>query len=172
MLNLDLNAYGSDDDEKNGTILYPYHSIEISILFVYGTEYKRQTSNSILNKLKPFHQLEILVFVFASIALCFLRRMLKLRRDGFISAYIDIGIVATGGGNLRINHKIERMFFAIMFVAFFFLVALWLETTLYPSFLIPDRTIDTFDKLAEINKPVYISIKLKDKEHLVIGMLR
>lgn len=172
VLNLDLNSYGSDDDEKRGTFLYPYHSTEICVLFVYGTDYKRQANNSILKKLKPFVHWKSLIFVFAIIALCFLRRMLKLRRDGLISAYIDIGIVVGGGGNLRIDNKIERMFFAIMFVAFFFLTALWLETTLYPSFLIPHRTIDTFNELAEVNTPVYISIKLKDKEQLVIGMLR
>lgn len=172
VLNLDLNAIVPDKNDENFATLYPYHSTEMSILFVYGNDHKRHTTNFVLNELKPFFHWHELILLFTAIVLCFLRRTLRLRRDGFISAFIDMNVVITGGGNLRVHHRIERIFFAFMFVAYFFMTAIWLETTLYPSFLIPHQTVDTFDELAEINAPIYISDVFVDNEQIIIEMLK
>lgn len=113
-----------------------------------------------------------LFYSIAAIVLYFIRRMARLQGDNFASALIDTGITFTAGGHLRMHHKLERWFFGILLIGSFFFCALWLEMILLPSFLLPDRKVDTFDKMAQINPPIYLFPMLKKSNHLIDDMLR
>lgn len=153
--------------------LYPYRSKDLSVIFFYGSDYRRQINNNLFSKLKIFtFNWTNLFVIFAAIALCFIRRLHKLRRDGFISVLIDVVVIFTGGGNLRMDHKLERWFFVIMSIGAIFLNAICLEPTLFPSFLLNHRSISTFHQLAEINPPIYLRLVLRSNEHLIVEMLR
>lgn len=171
VLHLPLSVPGLKKDTQL-THLYPYRSMKLSVFFVYGTDYQRQINNNLFSKLKifTFNWTNLLV-ILAAIALCFIRRLNKLRRDGFISVLIDVVVIFTGGGNLRMDHKLERWFFVIMSIGAFFLNAICLGPTLFPSYLLPCRNIETFQELAAINPPIYISFLLRGDKHLVADLM-
>lgn len=153
--------------------LYPYQSAKLFIIFYYGSDYERQRTHSFLTRISSMLNLWMfLFFILMTISLCVLRRIARLKRDGLFSTCIDISITFIGGGNVRIDHKIERWLFGIAFIAFFFLNAIWQNEYLYPSLLLPDKTIDTFKKLSKINPPIYLSLQLKAYNDVIVEMLR
>lgn len=153
--------------------LYPYHSCKMFVFFIYGTDVRRQKMNDSFNRLIQMQsKWKQLFWILAAFALCFLRRKLRIRRDGLISAFIDMSVAFTGGGTLCIVHKHERRFFAIVFVGVFFMNAIWFEKCLYPAFLIRYESIDSFAELAKINPPFFSSSLLEAHNKHIIYMLR
>lgn len=150
--------------------------MKLSVLFVYGKNSKRHTYTDQLmfdRLISLIFNWFILFYTFSAVILHFLRRIAGLRHNGFISTIIDVAITFTAGGNLRVSNRLERWFFGILLIGSFFFSSLWLETKLYPSFLHPDRKIDTFHKLAEINPPIYLFPAIKQNSHQhVKDMLR
>lgn len=168
---MDLNDMIDKSMKKSP--LYPYQSAKLFTLFYYGSDYERQRNHSFLTRISTMFNLWMFLFlILMAILLCILRRMAKLRRDGLYSTIIDISITFTGGGNIRIDHKMERWLFGIAFVGFFFLIAIWQNEYLYPSLLLPDETIDSFEELAGINPPIYLSPQLKAYNDVIVEMLR
>lgn len=161
--------------ESDGTqiALYPYHSIEICVLFVYGNDFQRQKYHQIFTNVGAELMILTVLFVFlAAVLLCYLRRRNELRRDGLISCSIDACIVLFGGGNLQIHHKCERWFFGILMIGAFFGITFWQDAVLFPSLLIQDKKIDTFKELAKVNPPIFSPFRLKKKEKNIKEMLR
>lgn len=153
--------------------LYPYHSAKLSVFFVYGQDYQRQFSANLFSKLKLFIFNWTNCFVIsAAVVLCFVRRLRKLRRDGFLSVLIDVMVIFTGGGRLRMDHKLERWFFVIVSIGALFLNSICLESTLFPSYLQRQQNVETFQQLTEINPPVYLAPLLERDSDLVQQMLR
>lgn len=155
--------------------LYPYHSIELSVIFVYGIDYKRQIHNNpfkFSSMASASFQCNFTLFLAAAIILCIIRRNLKLRRDGFISCTIDTMVVYFGGGRYRAIHRLERWFFGITSIGAFFVVAIWAEAILVPAFIMPRQSIGTFEELAEINPPIHIDPFLIGGENIIIDMMR
>lgn len=143
--------------------LYPYQSKGVVAFFFYGNDYKRQKTSS-------FHAyFGSLLFnwfnfwiILCAVSLCVARRILKLRRDGLMSSYIDVLITFIGGGNLLINHhRLEKWFFGTLLVSSIFLNAIGIESSLYASYVDSYGKIDTFEKLASINPPIYVSSAVK-----------
>lgn len=170
-----MHAVPSDSDliGNSKATLYPYHSIKLLVFFVYGSDFERQFNNNFFNKLKVFLFNWTNTFVIlASVTLCFVRRVQRLRHDGFISVLIDVVVIFTGGGKLRFDQKLERWFFSIVSIGALFLNAICLEPTLFPSFLHHQRTVNTFEQLAEINPPVYLAGVLKGNEPYITALLR
>lgn len=153
--------------------LYPFQSTNIKLVFFYGKDFKRQRITTFLDNFWPlfFNWFNFFIVLFA-IFLCAIRRVVKLRRDGFISSFIDVLITFIGGGDLHINdHRLEKWFFGVVYVASIFLNAIGLESTLFLSYVDSDHRIDTFDKLRHINPPFAISTTLGDRD-IVEKMLR
>lgn len=142
-------------------------------MFIYGTNYKRQINHNLFSQLKLFifNWSSLTIFV-AAIVLCFVRRLNRLRRDGFISVVIDVGVIFIGGGHLRMDHKLERWLFVIVSIGAFFLNAICLDSTLFPFYLLTQPSVDTFQQLAQINPPIYASVALISSESLMKEMLR
>lgn len=105
----------------NAIPLYPYRSMEMSVLFVYGSNYQRQVNNNVLSKLKIFALSWMNLFVIlAAILLTYIYRWTRISCDGFISALINVLVIFTGGARLRMNHIFERWFFIIVSIGAFF----------------------------------------------------
>lgn len=153
-----------NDDDHQVYQLYPYKSNKIAVIFVYGTDYERQLNIWIV---PPPVQLLIIVIVsfvvIITIILYIIRRKLKLRRDSSVSALIDIIIAIIAGGNLRTSHNIERLFFAIVLIAAFFIISIFTGNLLDCIYSVWNQKIDTFESLANINinVPIYINPSLQ-----------
>lgn len=106
MLLIDVQSLETDKDNERP--LYPYNSVEFVVIFVYGNDFRRQKYR-IFNQSEAAIGTAILGFLLSAAAvLCYVRRSRHLRRDDYISSFIDVGISFFGGGNLRMNHKLER----------------------------------------------------------------
>lgn len=156
---LPKNSKGTMSDH-----LYPYHSVDLAVLFVYGTDFEREMSMLLLPE--SVQTLNILIVIFLSVAatiLCIIRKRLQLRRDGFISTFIDTMVAFTSGGRLQMRHRWEKWFFAILLFAAFFISSLYTGDVLFYIYRILDQKIDTFKQLAMINAPIYIIPSLRNK---------
>lgn len=170
MLVIDLFPYTPFKVEKR-IPTYPYISYEFVIVFVYGTDFERQKYH-ILNSSEAFVGRAILAFFFfAAAVLCYVRRINRLRRDGYSSSFIDTVVTFIGGGNLQMNHKLERWIFGILLIGCFFLSTFWFEV-MFPSFLLSDKKIKTFDDLIKINPTIYIPNSLHFQADRITDMLR
>lgn len=146
--------------------------MELSVVFFYGADMKRTTDQKPTEKQTTFLSI-LYIFSFSmTIIVCWIRKKYRLRRNGLISAYIDILITFYGGGKLLLNHKFERLIFAILFVGFFFLNILYFQIVIYPLFLLRDQSIKNFEELSILNPPNYISPELKNNEKMIELLLR
>lgn len=172
-INLQPFSSTSVKSKNVGITLYPYQSDELKVVFVYGTNFKRQRYQIVLTELGKETFYLVSMFMLLSAALvCFVRRKLRLRRDGLSSALLDVQIAFFAGGNLRMRNKFERWIFEILLIASFFLMIFWLDAVLFPSFLIQDKSIKTFDQLAETNAPIFIFKFLQADADLIAEMMR
>lgn len=154
--------------------LYPYHAREIVVIFVYGTDSNRQLS------IIPFpvcllylNYSMFVTIISAAVVLCYIRRTFKLRRDGYISSFIDTIVGFIGGGTLRIVHKLERYFFGILMIGGIFLVAIWTDKVLDHIYHIQFFEVDTLKKLSEIGRlPVFVSPFWESDRDLLEEILR
>lgn len=161
------------DEDGNSESLYPFHSVKLLVIFVYGSDYQRKVNNNLLNKLEIFLLNWTNLVVFSGVmVLCFIRRFPMLRREGFISVLIDVMIIFIGGGQFRLSHRLERWFFAILSMGAFFLNAIGLEATLFPTYLPSQQKVETFHQLAEMKPEFYFVPYLAPKSDIVIEMLR
>lgn len=154
--------------------LYPFQSNKVMVAFFYGDDFERQRIRSILNNFGSmfFNWFNLYIFAGAAV-LCAIRRILKLRRDGFISSVIDVLTTYIGGGNVHINrHMLEKWFYGTVFVTSIFLNAIGLQSSLFSSFVDFELKIDTFEKLAKINPPICLSPSLEGNFDIVTEVLR
>lgn len=153
--------------------LYPYESYKLSVLFVYGTDLTREMN--IVFVPETIRTLAILIMSFvssATIALCLMRRRLKLRPAGFISAFTDIIITFIGGGNIRMQHKFERWFFCILLIGNFFIVSLFAGDLLDCIIQILNQRIIRLEQLAGMSSPIFIGKTLSMHEDNILMILR
>lgn len=155
------------------TSLYPYDSDKLLVLFFYHAGGKRKTERLGLSELQMAIQFGFLVVsLLAAGMLSYLRRRNQLRRDGYISCFFDILIGIVGGGNLSMRHRLERWFFGIFLIGNFFLMTFWFDAVFYPTFLIQERSIKTFNQLAKVNPKIYIPFTFMENEEIIKEMLR
>lgn len=163
----------SEDGEKSQTALYPYRSTKLIVLFVYGTDFKRQKQHILLNEnVKYYNFLCAIGFALSAMVLCFLRRRNQLRRDGLISSAIDVHVSYFGGGSLRSYHQLERFFLGIFLISGFFWTAVCFDAEMYSYFLVHDEKVKTFGDLAKIDPPIFSGFRLKENADVVFDRLR
>lgn len=160
------------DDIKSGP-LYSYYSIDMAVLFFYGNDIERKQKNLLTNFLgKGSNQLLLVFQCLAAAVLCYLRRRHRLRRDGYISCWIDMLAAIFGGGTIRITHRLERWFFGIIFIPIIFLMAVWGGLVFYPTFFELAQSFKSIKEIASINPPIYISPTLERYEMETQHLLR
>lgn len=173
-MQLEIVSQQNLKDSKTKPIpFYLYHSTDLTIIFVYGTDMERQRNDAFThffaNKLT---QSCMLFHVLAAAVLCYLRRRERLRHDGYISCWIDIFVSFFGGGNIRMTHRLERWLFGIVYIANFFLMAVWSGLVLYPSYFERDQSIKSIGKIATINPPIFIDPTMNANEEEIAAILR
>lgn len=141
--------------KSNKILLYPSAWSNLKIVFFYGSDYDRNSNRTIWSSL-----LASSIWIYLSLTLLiallfFIRRIQNLRQNGIISCSIDIIAGILGSGNLHISHMYEKWFFGIVSIAGIFISAIGIYGILFPSFLIPDKEISTFEELNKINPPIY-----------------
>lgn len=168
------NNIDSDDSVDGSSItLYPYHSTDLALAYVYGAGQKRQRfRGTFTEKGMSLAALGTFVCAISAVLLCYVRKRYRLRRAGFGTSFIDVNIAFSAGGNLNIRHRWERFIFVFLFVGFFFFTTYWIETAVFPFFLFHNGTIDTFNKFKAKDLPIFNSIILKQSEKTVRDMLR
>lgn len=170
-INSKLMSSGGDKAAKTYS-LYPYDSIELVVLFFYGNDFKRQLEIFIVpESIQIAAGLFMLFVILAASILCFIRRKLRLRRDGLFSTFIDTMVAFIAGGTLQMRHKLERWFFGILLTSALFITALWTGDVLDCLYQM-DKKITTFQQLADINSPIFIPTSFKGQESAIHEMLR
>lgn len=172
LIQLNLTPFPIVKHTKLKTFLYSYHGQDLAVVFVYGNDFKRQEYRPYLTRLGTKLFCALNAFGFSAIAaLFYLRRKLRLRHNDIVSVVMDVHIISVAGGNLRVHNKYERLFCAILMIASFFNASFW-WAIVYPTFLIHNDQIDTFDKLVKINPPIFIPPTLKENDQDIIQLLR
>lgn len=153
--------------------LYPYDSVELVVVFAYGSDYTRQMNILLIPEAVQIVAASIiLVMSSAALVLSVIRRKLRLRRGGFLSAFIDTLIAFISGGNLRMKNKLERCFFAILLVGAFFFTSLFAGDLLDCIVRILNQKITKLEQLKEIGAPIYIAPGLHPHMQHINQLLR
>lgn len=166
--------------QENGTKtivhpLYPYHSVELIVMLVYGEDFTRSHMGGslIIPESIQISAGVIAIFIaMTTIVLWILRRKMRLQRSGFILSFIDTLIGFISGGNLRMNHYLERCFFGILLISVFFINSLFTGAILNCVMRIYDQRVSTFEQLAEIDLPIYSARTWTSKQADIHEMLR
>lgn len=77
---------------------------------------------------------------------------------------IDVFIVFFAGGNLRIQQKLVKYFFALLLIGCFFLITINCVEIFFRGLKL--HNITTFEELAETQSPVFIAYVLQNYEDL------
>lgn len=173
---LQFNLAESSTKSYKGKIaypLYPYQSVELAVIFVYGEDIQRQVNIWYMPGSVQGQAISIVTFMsLAAIVLCIIRRKFKLRRDGLLSTFIHTLVVFIGGGNLRMQHRFEKWFFGILLFGAFFITSIFTGDLLDCVYRILNQKISTFEELAGMNSPIYISRSLAANSMHVRNILR
>lgn len=152
---------------------YPYHSIKLSGIFVYGQDVGRN--------IEIFHvsrslAAECVFYWIITIVLVFIlwigRRKLKLQRNGFSITYLDIFSALWAGGNIRAQHGFEKWFFGIVMIGAFFLIPILTGDLLDMFYSVLDSKVSTFSELTTTNLSIYMHPILKNHDENILEMIR
>ena len=154
--------------------VYPFESIQLTAVFVYGTDFQRELNlfAGISRAIKLIAAFIVLFISLAAIVLHIIRRKLRLPRADLVSTHIDCWIPFIGGGNLEIRHRLERWFFGILLFAAFFIMSVFSGDLLDSVVKVYNQKIGTFEELAEINAPIYIEPTLGFYSDTIHEMLK
>lgn len=153
--------------------MYLHVKIKLKTLFVYGTDYKRKMNIFSVPESVTIVAALVLSFIFAAaITLYIIRRKLRRPPNEFLSAFIDCWIPFIGGGNLRMEHRLERWFFAILLFGAFFIMSVFSGDLLNCVVQVLNEKVSTFAELAEINPPIYSTYELYLHRDLIYEKLK
>lgn len=136
---------------------------KLRVIFVYGDNFTRHHYFTVLNFWKSIKlwTVIIVIIIFAT-ALYELRRRAGIRRASFTSGCMEILSVAIYGGNIHCSHKWERIIFASAMMTLFFLFSIFLADFSMQSIVASTvEKIDTFEKIAEHEFPIYVGLQAK-----------
>lgn len=168
-----FSAVMFEDTHNYDTVAFPYHSSTFRAIFVYGTDYKRESELfTISNSVKIIAALIVSLLTVSIITLHAIRRRFGLPGNGVGSIAIDSMIPFIGGGNLQMEHRFERWFFGILLVGAFFIVSVFGGDMVDSVVRIINSKVETFDDLSKINPTIYIESKLANYEATIADMLK
>lgn len=129
--------------------LYPYHSTEVIVVFVYGMDFKRERDIFLVpNSILLVTSLVVLFMTLSSMTLFVARRKLNLHGNSITTSIMDCLIPFIGGGNLQMEHRFEKWFFGIMLIGGFFIISVFGGDLVDTVVKIHSSKIETFENLA------------------------
>lgn len=168
-LHVSNNIYGSE----NILPLYPYQLTKVRAIFVYGSDFRRQPTHYDYQFFRYGNYWIMVLFnLSVAVILYVLRRRTNTQSDISINL-LDAIAIFYGGGNVHVQHKWEKSFFAIAMIGSFFFVSLMLANFSMHSITCQrfDK-IDSFSKLAPRDIQFYISLSLADNKGYIIEMIK
>lgn len=169
-----ISTYRKSNNAKHLLSINLNQIDQISMIFVYGSDFTRSIRSLDMISFWKSTSFWIVcaIFVVAAIILYQLRRVADLQCASIFIGLFEVFVVLFGGGNIRAQHRCERVFFAIMLVASFFLVSLYLADFSMHSVLYEPQRVNTFDELAKRDVPFYVNLILSQHEPKINAMLR
>lgn len=168
-----FSALMFEDTYNYGAAAFPYHSSTLRAIFVYGSDYKRETDLfTISNSVKVVAALIVSLLTISIITLHAIRSRFGLPGNGVVSIAIDSLNPFIGGGNLQMEHRFERWFFGILLVGAFFIVSVFGGDFVDSVVKILISKVETFDDVSKINPTVYIGKELIIYEAGISDMLK
>lgn len=137
--------------------LYSHRSTVLKGLLLYGTDFEREIGFlRAPDAAKSVATLIALFLILATITLYILRRRFHLPGDSLAASFCDCLIPFIGGGNLRMEHRLERWFFGIMLVAAFFTMSIFGGDLVDGVVRVLNSKIKTFEELGKRNPHIKI----------------
>lgn len=166
-------GFAANDKGTLAYPLYPYNDMEIVVFFLYEEKFTRRMNILLIPKsIRTLAGLIMSLVALATIVLCIIRRKLKLRRSGLIPSFIDTLTAFIGGGNVRMQHKIVKWFFGILWIAAFFKISVFLSDLVDYFTSILNQEVSTFEQLAQINPQFVVSESITQHRGRILEMFR
>lgn len=172
-MHFDSKLLASEDyDETRIHPLYPYRTIELAAVIVYGPDFHRNVDFfAIPVSVRIVIGLLLMFVSLAAFVLWMIRRKLERPRNSLISAFFECIVPFIGGGAVNIQHKLERWFFFVLYVSAFLIMTVFAGDILDSVVRIQIQKISTFKQLAELNAPIYTFPQLSMHSDIIHGML-
>lgn len=152
---------------------FPYSSIRLYAIFVYGHDFNRNIDVfNLSTSLLIYGGVWIILTVLLATILWIGRQKLNHRRNEFTLALIDITVTYLAGGNLRMQHKIEKWFFGILLIFAFFLTSILTGDVLDQIYRVNSQKMSEFHELSQLNLSIYTHPSLSNQDDDVHALLR
>lgn len=157
--------------------LYPYNSIELAVVLVYGTDVKRRKDTLYIPEWVRYMGFWILFFwISFALILCVIRRRRGIAHHGLNSTLIETDVFFIGVGTIQMDHRWEKIFFGILLMLGVVTNPLWSDIFLVQTYQMMDEKISLilirFDQLAKIQSPIYLYSSLEGDSVLVNELIR
>ena len=168
------DSYQTSRELSNVYELYPYHSLDLVVAFIYGTDFTRQRNIFIIpTSVQVALGLVVTYIILSACILYVVRRKLKLPRASMTLALMDCLVPFIGGASLRMQHRFERWFFGIQLIAAFFIMSVFGGDLIGCIIRVFESKVDTFEELAKINFTLIgLSSELRINQENIHRMLR
>lgn len=152
---------------------YPFRSLKLMVIFVYGTDYTRQMNILMIPEAVQITAATIVFFMgSAAFVLSIIRRKLRLRRNGLILTLIETLVAFIGSGNMNMNHKFERYFFAIVLIMGFFMTSLYAGDLLDCIVQILNQKFTKLEQLKGFRTPIYVPGPMYTYKNYIVTSLK
>lgn len=157
----------------NRHTLYPYNSIELAVVLVYGTDLKRRKDILYIPDWVRYLGFWIVFFwISFALILCVIRRRIGIANHGIISTLIESAVPFIGVGTIQMDHRWEKIFFGMLLMLGVVTNPLWSDIFLVQTYQIMDEKISTFEQLSKIQSPIYLYSSLEGDTVLVNELIR
>lgn len=152
---------------------YPYTMVRLYAIFIYGDDFIRNIDVFNFSTICLIYGgVWIMITVLLAAILWIGRRKLNLRRNEFSLALIDIFVTYFAGGNLRIQHKLEKWFFGILLIFAFFLTSILTGDVLDQIYRVFSQKVSAFHELSQSNLSIYTHPNLLNQDDDIQALLR
>lgn len=152
--------------------LYSHRTMKIRAIFIYGSDYPRKVAQTILLDALAKYWFMPIWFLLTTTALHVIRLKTASTRNRFSSSVLDMINIFFGGASVRNQHRFERGFIIIMIFGMFFLQSIWISDFLSKaSDLRHSNGVDTFKKVGDLKKPIYVARTLSDQKDVINKIL-
>lgn len=166
-------AAAADNVHHEKTIdLYPYVSLKLKSIFMYGTDRDRRSASMILSALMNYWFIPFW-FVFTTTVLHLIRFKVNNVKPDISSSVLDMIVIFFGGKSIRFRHCIENGFIIVLLFGMFFMSSLFVGDFLSKaSIMRPVREFDRFEKIVDLKTPIYFADFLGDEKRVADENLR
>lgn len=167
-----ISAAAENVNHQNTIDLYPLESLKLKSIYMYGNDHGRRSSSMILSALMNYWFIPFW-FVFTTTVLHLIRFKMNDDKPDISSSILDMIVIFFGGKSIRFRHYVENGFIIILLFGMFFISSLFVGDFLSKASVIrPIREFDRFEKVVNLNTPIYFADFLGDEKRVAAKFLR